>query len=884
LTNSYLDLARTYGIPVKENGIWASVNSPNQEFGWKIHLSSTQSEAKELLLTVIPLLMENNVPFKFAKNDEILGEINEGTFGHTQVGKFITIYPSTPESSLDIAKKTVSLTKQFAGPTIVTDLHIGNIVYTRFGSYNPRFQRDRLGNNSMDDPDNQAKYTIPFTPPENQPNPFTSYYKGKILTDNKAKPIGPGYLRTKHLSSHAKGSVFLGMDVRSQDSIGAVILKEGRRYCMSDNHGRHMWDRLQHQYDIAQTIADDTNIAQVRDLFKHDNSLFLVTDYIDGVDFSERPAKAFGLKEYTEQKSLITEFINLTTSLKSLHKHGIINRYLSPRNVRIAADGSVYLLDLEMSHRINDDEHPPFMQGTSGFISPQQMKGCKSDFSDDIYSLGCLLVNALTGFDPRRLSLNDDESLADRLENLTQAPRSLIDLCVDSLKTEAKYRPSLEESSERLTKVRDELVDYKNNEPSSKVKVDETKIILEKSLDWLIDGGIRDPSTNLPLSPEIESTDHDSSLSMPQAYKLYRSTNRGVSGVVYTIARLHKLGIKKEKTNLFIENAVDWLLGHHPTPDDQMPGLHFGEAGVAMAIAESVRAGLIDAGQWLQPYLKEALCGPIDWPDLTHGAAGQGIAALHCSSILNMPELADHAHKCADYLLDNQLEDGSWSWPNGVGGMEDTIYSGFAHGVSGIVYFLSGYHLYSGSDKALIAAQNGANWIIKQAQPTKDRKSFWWPMKANDDQQAWHWWCHGGTGISLALLAIYEINGDQKYADMVRKSLRIHPVNIRYPNLSQCHGLSGLGEIYLEAHRVLGDDEWKTRADEIGKILLAMRIEKDDKISWLVENPYHPTADLMIGCGGVAHFLARLALPNGDKLGMPLSFDPGDLQPFSKLS
>ncbi len=75
---------------------------------------------------------------------------------------------------------------------------------------------------------------------------------------------------------------------------------------------------------------------------------------------------------------------------------------------------------------------------------------------------------------------------------------------------------------------------------------------------------------------------------------------------------------------------------------------------------------------------------------------------------------------------------------------------------------------------------------------------------------------------------------------------------------------------------MLGDKEWKVRAEEIGQILLAMRSESSEKVSWVVENPYHPTADLMIGCGGVAHFLARLLLPGGDALGMPLAFDRYD--------
>ncbi len=69
--------------------------------------------------------------------------------------------------------------------------------------------------------------------------------------------------------------------------------------------------------------------------------------------------------------------------------------------------------------------------------------------------------------------------------------------------------------------------------------------------------------------------------------------------------------------------------------------------------------------------------------------------------------------------------------------------------------------------------------------------------------EKWKWWCHGGPGIALAFLNLYEQTGKDSYADVVTKALEIHPFDIQYPNLSQCHGISGLGEIYLEAYSEL---------------------------------------------------------------------------------
>ena len=67
----------------------------------------------------------------------------------------------------------------------------------------------------------------------------------------------------------------------------------------------------------------------------------------------------------------------------------------------------------------------------------------------------------------------------------------------------------------------------------------------------------------------------------------------------------------------------------------------------------------------------------------------------------------------------------------------------------------------------------------------------------------------------------------------------------------------------LEAHRVLGEQEWRDRADAIGTSLADLAREAPDGASRWCENPYTPTPDLMIGCAGVVHLLARPATRRG---------------------
>ena len=92
----------------------------------------------------------------------------------------------------------------------------------------------------------------------------------------------------------------------------------------------------------------------------------------------------------------------------------------------------------------------------------------------------------------------------------------------------------------------------------------------------------------------------------------------------------------------------------------------------------------------------------------------------------------------------------------------------------------------------------------------------------------------------------------------MRHALAGLPSDLRVPNLSLCHGLSGLGEIFLEAGRVLAEPRWIERARRIARTLVHLRRERQGAVAWMVEEDAS-TADLMVGGSGVLHFLLRLS-------------------------
>lgn len=899
MNTSYTSILEKFNLKPKLRYPWASIDNINRIQGWKLHLSTINSEAKLLLQLVIPFLREKKVCFKIAQNEEVLGLLNEGAFGATQVGKFMTIYPHSDSEVKQLAESLVKMTSGFHGPIIPTDLRLGDIVYTRYGGINPIITRDRLGQTflSIYNPDGVLRndsYDVPFTLPSGVPNPFKEFsfeiddFKNstsshKIEPSDSSELLGPGYLVLEVLKNDSSGSVFLCLDLRNQNEVGLKVIKQGRPYCASDEYGRDVRTRLQHQESLHRILSGTVPIPNVDSYFEINGFGYLPFKYIEGQNLemlvmSSHEEGSWDSMTVNKKLKLLTYLQKITQAIKLLHDKGYIHRDLTGSNILIGTDEQVYLIDLELTYAIKD-KCPPFFLGTPGFMSPDQKAKKTPTFGDDIYALGCVMVLLFTGLDPRRILYVNKKDLNNRLKELLKSiPENVIDLMSNCLNDDPLIRPNLE----NIKLVLDSYISIlnsklqTNNSPLSIISY--TKSIDNKELNNIILKGqkgilhdvIINNDTGLWLSPPFKKDSKQ--IPILESYEMFRDANRGVAGVVYLLGRMARYGYKTQEIKERVQTAIQWLLTSD-TSMESLPGLHFGVAGVAVAIVEAISSGLIERNSEINHFLIKALNGKLDWPDITHGAAGQGIAIFYCADLLHDNNLLEFTHRCAYFLIKSQKDDGSWEMPPGVEGISGETLTGFAHGVAGMVYFLAEYSRRFKNIEAERAWKAGVNWLINQAIPLDDVKALEWRY-SDKNEDRWKWWCHGSPGIALMFLRLFEQTGDSLYSQIASMALRVHPLELYHPNLSQCHGLSGLGEIYLEAYRVLGDKEWYRRAEQIAHTLINLRHETEHgTATWLVEDPYSANADLMVGSGGVIHFLLKFLL-NKEKIGFPLLLDP----------
>ncbi len=140
------------------------------------------------------------------------------------------------------------------------------------------------------------------------------------------------------------------------------------------------------------------NILHVHDFIKDRGTMYIVMEYVQGIDL-------YDLLEITprlpvEVATIIT--LQVARALDYAHFRGIIHRDIKPANVMISHQGEVKLMDFGIARddKLSDLTETGTGLGTPSYMSPEQILGDKLDFRSDIFSVGIVLYQMLTGRKP----------------------------------------------------------------------------------------------------------------------------------------------------------------------------------------------------------------------------------------------------------------------------------------------------------------------------------------------------------------------------------------------------------------------------------------------------------------------------------------------------
>lgn len=154
--------------------------------------------------------------------------------------------------------------------------------------------------------------------------------------------------------------------------------------------------RFMNESKIMATLRHE-NIVRVIDHEQAYATFFIIMEKVDGVDL-RRILNEKGRLSIEETRSILRQ---LAAALEHAHKRGIVHRDIKPGNVLVTPSGQVKVTDFGIAQTRDGSALPDeSVSGTPKYLSPEQARGLEVDGRSDIYSLGILAYEMLTGYVP----------------------------------------------------------------------------------------------------------------------------------------------------------------------------------------------------------------------------------------------------------------------------------------------------------------------------------------------------------------------------------------------------------------------------------------------------------------------------------------------------
>jgi lantibiotic modifying enzyme len=252
---------------------------------------------------------------------------------------------------------------------------------------------------------------------------------------------------------------------------------------------------------------------------------------------------------------------------------------------------------------------------------------------------------------------------------------------------------------------------------------------------------------------------------------------------------------------------------------------------------------------------------PTPSPDLYNGFAGVARAVALVAAATADPGVVALAARTGDELIRRAtVTDDGWCWefPAGFGSMSVAPQLGYAHGAAGVAGALLDVYELTGEERFAAAADRGLDWLAHQSLPASPGgRGVGWPSQPGGPIHA-PAWCHGAGGIGLAFLDAARLGVRADALDIALGAAEYLLARGRVISPCQCHGLAGHLELLLDLHQHSGDARWRTECDEMVTLMRAFRFRRDGVTRWQGEHPGTPALGYMTGGPGIALALLRL--------------------------
>ena len=367
------------------------VEMPQQ--GWKIHASTCLDNAEDVLAVVFEYCVPRRIPFKFIRSLQYVLLRNSKYADRGASGKFVTIYPKDETELRTILEELGTMLEGQPGPYILSDLRWGDgPLFVRYGGFAERYCLGPDGELVLAIAD-EAGELVPdargpvFKPPSWVPLPPFLEPHLTARANATVKDLPFTVERALHFSNG--GGLYEGVDQRTGSRI---VLKEARPHAGLDRARTDAVARLERERQILERLAGLESVPRVVDSFDVGDHRFLAMEFIEGESLSDQVVGRYPLLTDEADPAEVAAYtawaVDMCTAVEraidALHQRGVVFRDFHPNNVLVRPDGSIALIDFEVSGDVDDGLRPTL--GAPGFAPPH---GC-AGVDVDRYALACL--------------------------------------------------------------------------------------------------------------------------------------------------------------------------------------------------------------------------------------------------------------------------------------------------------------------------------------------------------------------------------------------------------------------------------------------------------------------------------------------------------------
>lgn len=867
-------VAECYGATATVDGRWISLPgaaTPLQ--GWKLHVSATLPDALSVLSRALPVLHDAGVAAKVAGSLSMLGELNEGWLGPSQIGKLVTVYPVDDDQAVELAGRLDDVTAGLRGPSVPSDraLRPGSLVHYRYGAFADRAMRTPLGEllSGIVSPDGtlvpDRRDTVYRQP---------AWVEDPFLASGVASPTPPRklviaqrYLTVATLHRSARGAVYLAVDLHENRR---CVLKRAAPHATARRDGQDAHDLLHHEHAVLRRLQMAGVFPAPFGLVQDGDELYLPMEDVPGQTLTEA---ARNVPARERARHVCQWGTSLAKALALVHEAQYVHGDIKPANVVVTETGA-RVVDFDLAFEL-DGTRAASGAGSLGFQSPQLAARDAPTPADDVWALGATLTAALTGL---TLPLLGDPS---RLAELPRevcppgTPQLLRDALARCLAPEPHERwPSMGALAEALERV--PVIVRDTPTPTSSPRVGDgdsasaararSALLARRTAEGLIAAALRHGDTDVPafLTPGAVAW---RSMAVQSQSGVSTDVNVGAAGAVLALAEVVSTWRDPAHVEV-LTGAAQFLLDPPRPPGYVAAGLWAGEAGRAAAL---LRAGQVLSDDALiaaaAVVAGEVAALPHGSPDFYNGSAGRLLLHLMLWDQTRDDRQIDAAKHAAQAIADRAMRDGDgvrWTFPDGFEELSgDSRMLGYSHGVAGIADALLNLVEATGDQPWLDLVTAAVHTLAEEAitidnQGTDTTPALGWPRVAGGLLNGAAW-CHGAVGIGRFLLRAS--NAQIPHAARLANGAAAS-ASLSDPSLAgQCHGAAGVIEFLLDLHQIDGDPQYLHAARRLETVMHAFSFTEGTKVHWVGEIPGRPAFEYAVGSAGIIPCLLRLADP-----------------------